>query len=360
MSKTVTPVTPAAPVVALQVVLPGVVEPDGLEIRRTPLSPPGSGQVLVAVEATGMSFAEQSMRRGIYYRQPAFPFVPGYDLVGRVAVLGAGVDPGLLGRRIAALTKTGGWASHVLLAAEDVIAVPEGLDPVDVEALIVNGITAWQMLHRTARIRPGQTVLVHGANGGVGTILVQLARHHGVQVIGTASPRHHQALRALGVTPVDYRDPDLEARVRAIAPNGVDAVFDHLGGESVHRSYRLLAPGGTLVSYAIASKLNDRDGGRLLRLFLGLMTQLAWWNYLPNGHSASFYNIWSGRGLRPRAFRARLREDFTAVLGLLRDGALAPQIAARLPLTAAGEAMELAESHTAYGKIVLLPQGLPD
>ncbi len=231
-------------VVALQVVLPGAVAPDGLQLRRSPLAAPGAGQVLVTVEATGMSFAEQAMRRGKYYGQPAFPFVPGYDLVGTVAALGPAVDPGLLGQRVAALTKTGGWATDVLLPADDLIAVPAGLDPAEVEALIVNGITAWQMLHRTAQVRPGQTILVHGANGGVGTTLVQLARHHGVRVIGTASPRHHQALRTLGVIPLDYRDADLSARVIQIAPDGVDAVFDHLGGESIPRSYRLLSAAG--------------------------------------------------------------------------------------------------------------------
>ena len=345
----------APPVVALQVVLPGVVAPDGLQLRRGPLPAPGAGQVLVTVEATGMSFAEQAMRRGKYYGQPAFPFVPGYDLVGTVAALGPAVDPALLGQRVAALTKTGGWATHVLLPADDLIAVPAGLDPGEVEALTVNGITAWQMLHRTAQVRPGQTILVHGANGGVGTTLVQLARHHGVRVIGTASPRHHQALRTLGVIPLDYRDADLSARVIQIAPDGVDAVFDHLGGESIPRSYRLLAPRGTLVSYAIAAKLNDGDTGSLLRPFLSLLARLVWWNYLPNGRSASFYNIWSGHSLRPRTFRNRLREDLTTVLTLLKDGALTPQIAARLPLTAASQAMELAESHTAYGKIVLIP-----
>jgi len=154
---------------------------------------------------------------------------------------------------------------------------------------------------------------------------------------------------------VDYRADDLSARVRQLAPDGVDAVFDHIGGDSVHRSYRLLAPRGTLVSYAIASKLNDPGTGSLLVPFLSLMSRLAWWDLLPNGHSASFYNIWSGRSLRPQAFRRKLREDLGSVLGLLAGGVLTPQIAARLPLTSAAQAMELAESHTAYGKIVLIP-----
>ena len=137
---------------------------------------------------------------------------------------------------MAALTKTGGWASYALVPAATLVAVPDGVDPAAAETVVVNGITAWQMLHRCARVQAGQTVLVHGANGGVGTTLVQLARHAGARVIGTASPRHHDPLRAMGAEPLDYPDPDLAARVRELAPGGVDAVFDHLGGDSARRS----------------------------------------------------------------------------------------------------------------------------
>ena len=338
---------------ALEVVLPGVVEPDGLQLRHRVLPAPAAGQVMVAVEATGVSYAEQAMRRDRYYGQPAFPFVPGYDLVGTVTELGDGVDPDLLGQRVAVLTKTGSWASHVLLPARDLVVVPPGLDPAEVETLVVNGITAWQMLHRKARVRPGQTIFVHGASGGVGTTLVQLARHAGIQVIGAASPRHHPALQALGVQTVDYRDPDLAATVRRLAPGGVDAVFDHLGVASFQRSYSMLAPGGALIGYAI---LNDvADGGSLLPAFVRALSQLLWWNLLPNGHTAGFYNVWSGHALRPAAFRRRFNQDLTQVLELLADGVLTPQIAARMPLAAAGEALALAESRTVFGKIVLVP-----
>lgn len=139
----------------------------------------------------------------------------------------------MVGRRFAALTKTGGWASEVLLEAADLLPVPDGIDPVEAETLIVNGLTAWRMLHRIARVQQGQTILVLGANGGVGSTLVQLARLAGVRVIGTASARHHDAVRALGAAPVDYRDPDMPARVRELAPAGVEAVFDHVGGPGI-------------------------------------------------------------------------------------------------------------------------------
>lgn len=182
----------------VEVVLPGKVEPDGLRIRHGAVPAPGPGQVLIRMEATGVSFAEQQMRRGRYYDQPPFPFVPGYDLVGTVLTTGAGVPSDLTGVRVAALVKVGGWATHVLVDAADVVPVPAGVEAAEAETLVVNGITAWQMLHRKARIRAGGTIVVHGANGGVGTVLVQLARAHGMRVIGTASARHHDALRQQG------------------------------------------------------------------------------------------------------------------------------------------------------------------
>lgn len=177
-----------ARITALEVVLPGKVEPDGLQLRHRVLLEPTRGQVLISVEATGISFAEQAMRRDRYYGQPEFPFVPGYDLVGTVLKSGPDVDTALVGQRVAAITKTGGWASHALVAARDIIPVPHGVESVDAETVVVNGLTAWQMLHRKARVERGQTIVVHGANGGVGGILVQLAQHAGLHVIGTAAP----------------------------------------------------------------------------------------------------------------------------------------------------------------------------
>ena len=149
--------------------------------------------MLVRVEATGVSFAEQQMRRGKYYDQPPFPFVPGYDLVGTVQATGEGVDPARVGERVAAVVKTGAWATHVLVDAGAPVPVPDGVDPAEAETVVVNGITAWQMLHRIARVRRGQTIVVLGANGGVGSTLVQLAADAGITVIGTASARHHDA-----------------------------------------------------------------------------------------------------------------------------------------------------------------------
>ncbi|MFI8192173.1 medium chain dehydrogenase/reductase family protein [Streptomyces sp. NPDC085946] len=351
MSNSPTP-TPAFTSTVTEAVLPGIVDPEGIQVRTRTARPAGPGQVVLAMEAAGVSFAEQQMRRGKYYDQPPFPFVPGYDLVGRVVDVGQDVPRELLGRRFAALTKTGAWASHVTVDAGDLTEVPGSVDSAEAETFVVNGITAWQMLHRLAKVRPGQVVLVHGANGGVGSTLVQLARVAGARVVGTASAKHHDAVRALGALPVDYRAPDPEDRLRAHAPRGYDAVFDHVGGEGIVTSWRLLAAKGTLVSYGTASTRDVQGSSRAP--VLKLLARLTLWNALPNGKGAHFYNIWAGRR-RPGAFRARLHADLSQVFALLADGALVPQVAARVPLTEVGEAVRLAESGTVVGKVVLVP-----
>lgn len=343
---------PSTPRHLTEVVLPGLVEPSGLLVREGDLPVPGDGQVLVRMQATGVSFAEQQMRRGRYYRQPPFPFVPGYDLVGVVEAVGPGVDPALSGRRVAAVLATGAWATDVVVAASDLIHVPEELDPAEAETLIVNGITAWQMLHRVARVAAGGTIVVLGANGGVGSTLVQLARNAGIAVIGTAAARHHDFVRSLGATPVDHRAPDPAARIRRIAPDGVDAVFDHVGGAGIRDSWRLLRRGGTLVSYGTAAT-KDVAGASQLPILI-LFARLLLWNALPNGRRARFYNFWAGRRNRA-AFQGRLQEDSGHVLDLLAAGTLTAHIAGRIPLADAARAMELAESHTVGGKVILVP-----
>ncbi|MQY09917.1 2-haloacrylate reductase [Streptomyces sp. RB5] len=335
----------------IEVVLPGKVEPEGLQVRQGPLPAAAPGRVVVRMEATGVSFAEQQMRRGRYYDQPPFPFVPGYDMVGIVTTTGDGVRPGLVGTRVAALLKTGGWASHVVVDAADLVPVPDGIGAAQAETVVINGITAWQMLHRKARVRTGQTVLVHGANGGVGSVLVQLAQAAGARVIGTASARHHAALRERGVAPIDYRTENIPARVRELAPRGVDAVFDHVGGRGITDSWGLLAPGGTLVSYGSASTRDD-EGSRQWPV-LKLLGRVWLWNALPNRRRAYFFNVWAGRALSRSRFRACLRADLTNVFEALQRGEITAQIAAELPLTRAAEAMRLAESGTVAGKVVL-------
>jgi NADPH:quinone reductase-like Zn-dependent oxidoreductase len=337
---------------ATEIVLPGTVEPEGLQISTRELPEPRAGQAVVRVEATGVSFAEQQMRRGKYYDQPPFPFVPGYDLVGEVELLGEDGDAEIaVGQRVAALTKTGGWADRVVLDAAELVPVPAGVDAAAAETVVVNGITALRMF-RSARVQPGQTIVVLGAAGGVGSTLVQLARHAGIRVIGTAGPSAQERVRELGAIPVDYRNEDVPARVRELAPDGVAAVFDHVGGPGIAASWRMLGRGGTLVSYGTAST-RDVPGNPRVPV-LKLLARLMLWNALPNGRRATFFNLWAGSRKRDR-YRAQLRRDLGEVLALLQEGAIDAQIARRFPLRDAGKALRYAEQAGIVGKVVLEP-----
>jgi NADPH:quinone reductase-like Zn-dependent oxidoreductase len=337
---------------ATEIVLPGAVEPEDLQVSTRELPEPEPDQAVVRVEATGVSFAEQQMRRGKYYDQPPFPFVPGYDLVGVVERLGDGADGDLaVGQRVAALTKTGGWADRVVLDTAELVPVPRGVDAAAAETVVVNGVTALRML-RSARVQPGETIVVLGAAGGVGSTLVQVARDAGIRVIGTAGPSAQERVRELGAIPVDYRNDDVPARVRELAPDGVAAVFDHVGGPGIVDSWRLLARGGTLVSYGTAST-RDVPGNPRLPV-LKLLARLTLWNVLPNGRRATFFNLWAGARKRDR-YRADLRRDLGDVLRLLQQGAIDAQIAKRFPLRNAGEALRYAEQGGIVGKVVLEP-----
>lgn len=325
-----------------QVVMPHAGGPDVLEFQQRELPEPGPGQVRVKVEATGVAFAEVQMLRGRYYAQPKFPFVPGYDLVGWVEAAGPGVS---VSGRVATMTRTGGWSEQVVLPATHLVPVPDELDAGEVVALITNGVTAYQMIHRVAKVAAGQTVLVHGAAGGVGTLLVRLAIKAGARVIGTASPGKHDQVRELGAIPLDYRDPLLVQRVREHAPGGVAAVFDHAAGPGLKRSWRMLGRGGTLIVYGSAATLDD-NGWRLAP-YVSTMSKFLWWSLPPNGgRRCRFYAI---------NHRNHFDEDLATVIDLLRTGELKPRVAVRLPLAEAPKALRMLDDRAVVGKIVLEP-----
>ena len=319
--------------------------PEVLRVFRRDVRSPTVGEALVRVEAAGVSFAEVQMLKGRYFNQPSFPFVPGYDLVGTVEEVGESADVELVGQRVAALTETGAWADRVAIDTEKLVPVPDGVEPAEAVAVVTNGVTAWQMLHRAAKVRAGKTVVVHGASGGVGTLLVQLARLSGAEVIGTASASKHAGVRTLGALPIDYRKGDVPTRVRQIAPDGVDAVFDHVGGPGLVDSWRMLRRGGTLVSYGSASTL--KGTGHRLAPYLPIFGRILVWNTLPNGRRATFYyvNRW------PKLFR----EDLSTVLSLLAEGKIEARVVKRLPLERATEALGLLDTGKVTGKVVLLP-----
>jgi NADPH:quinone reductase len=341
---------------SFEVVIPRLVEPEGVQVRERATPTPRAGEVLIATEATGVSYAEVQMLRGRYPGQPAFPFVPGYDVVGRIVSVGPGVDPSLVGQRVATMTGFGAWAQFVVLRVGQFVPVPEGLDAAEVDSLIVNGVTAFKMLHRVARVQAGQTVVVLGAGGGVGSVLVQLARLAGATVIGTCRPSQSALVESLGARVVDFTRERVLEDVRALAPEGVDAVFDHVGGAaSLKSSFAMLRRTGIVVCYGNASL--GRSNGSPWRGFFDFLALKALWAFR---RRSTFFDVW-GRGtlgadqwLRPQRFWREFREDLSQLIGLLAAGQLKPQVARRIPLRNAAAALAEHRAGGFVGKIVLV------
>jgi len=321
--------------------------PEALEVRELPLPEPGPGQVRVRVTAAGVGATDVTMRRGRYRFAPAIPFVPGYEAVGVVDAIGPGVRSLRPGGRVAALTVHGGYGEVLVRREEELLAVPDGLDDAEVAALVLNYVTAFQMIERVARPAAGTLALVTGANGGVGTALLELLRLRGVRVIAAAEPVHHPLLRSLGATPILSRGHPLDLEVRAIAPQGVDVAFDGIGGAATARCVRATRRGGTVVGYGFVGTLR---GGQVRRsLFLRGLATLLMGSRLA-GRRGAVYGI----TMLYRRDPAPFRQDLPRLMELLGQGSISPRIACRLPLLEARRANELLEAGGIEGKIVLL------
>jgi NADPH:quinone reductase-like Zn-dependent oxidoreductase len=220
-----------------------------LALVETELPPPRKGEVQIAVQYTVVSGSDVNMRRGTYPLQRKPPLTPGYSVVGAVHLNGRGCARFAVGDRVACLTKYDGQAELVNQPERYLVPVPDGANPRLAVVLVLDWLTAYQMLHYSAHVKPGQRLFVHGLSGGVGRALLALGRIEGAEIFGTASAGKHSALRELGAVPYDYVDNKWIAGMRALG--GVDAVFDPLGYESFDASYSILRRGGTLVGYGM-------------------------------------------------------------------------------------------------------------
>src|SRR5215475_28015 len=210
---------------------------------------PGPGEVRVRVLAAGVSFTDAQLRAGTYLGVPPPPFTPGYELVGTVDELGPGCSRLQTGDRVAALTVWGAYAERVCVPEVNAVEVPGDLDPAEVVSLVLPYMTAYQLLHRMAMAGSGETVLVHGAAGRVGTAVFELGALSGLRLYGTAFACDRAAVERLGAVAIDYRSEDFVARVRELTGKGVDVVLDGLGGALSLRSFCVLRPGGRLVIF---------------------------------------------------------------------------------------------------------------
>ena len=328
--------------------------PDALRVVEEERPEPKRDEVRVRVLAAGVSLPDLLMREGVHPETRPVPFTPGWDLVGVVDRLGAGVSGIEPGQIVVALPIIGAYAESVCLPQHELVPVPAGLDPAEAVSLVLNYVTAYQMLHRSAKVEPGQRVLIHGAAGGVGSALVQLGRLAGLEMYATCSSRASSAVRELGAIPIDYQQQDFVEEIQRLTSHGVDVVFDGIGGAHMWRSRKALRRGGKVVVYGLTSSLR---GGRLApgrrHRFRGMALYALYiaggW-LLPGRKRLVPYSIQWLKRLRPAFFR----QDLMVLLHLLRQKKIKPLIAQRFPLADARKAHELLGRGGVTGKIVLM------
>jgi len=334
--------------------------PDVLQVREEEAPEPKYGEVRVRVHAAGVSLPDVLAREGVHPETPTPPFTPGWDLVGEVDRLGDGASGVETGQMVAAMPISGAYAEFVCLPQRTLIPVPVGLDAAEAVSVVLNYITAYQMMHHAAKVTSGQRALIHGAAGGVGTALLQLGRLAGLKMYGTCSPRGAPAVSELGGVPIDYKQQDFVEEIRRLTGEGVDVVFDPIGGPHLWRSRKALRPGGRVVGYGLSTSLRgegltSRRPGRRQRFrgtaTFGLYIVASW--LLPGRRRVVPYSIQTLMRLKPAMFR----QDLITLFDLLRDGKIKPLIARRFPLAEARQAHELLEQGGVVGKIVLVCNG---
>lgn len=318
--------------------------PEVLEVVEEPRSQPTAGQVRLSTLAAGVSGMDLMVRAHRFPGFPRVPFTPGVDVVGVVDAVGDGVTALERGQTVAVLLGTdGGYAEAICVPARDAVPVPDGVDPARAVCLVANHVTAYSMMHRTARASSGEKVLIHGAAGGVGTALLELGSLAGLEMYGTASADNHDLVRSMGATPIDYRTEDVVRRVHELTGDGVDVVFDPIGGaRQLWRSYRALRRGGRLIWFGVAG--TARDGMGVIPASLVTRLLLSW---IPDSRSAPM----PPDSKEPNEW---YRQTLGTLLDHLASGKLDPVIAGRFPLTDAAAAHRFLEDHHHTGRAVLV------
>lgn len=322
----------------------------GLEVLKLvtekSLPEPKKGQVRIKVLATSVAFTDTLIRRGIYpsVTKKDLPFSPGYDLIGLVDKLGEGVTHLKAGQKVAELTVIGAYSEYVCLNARTLVPVPNEVNDADAVSLILTYVTAYQMLHRVAKVQKGQTILVHTAAGAVGTAFLQLGKLLNLKIYGTASKKKKEYVEKLGGILIDYTSEDFLLRLQKEEPNGIDAVFDPMGGDYFPRSLKTLKKKGILVGFGFQNSASGK-GGNMYIDFLKIML----WNLLPTKPRAKFYLITDWHKKQNNVFK----EDLMQLFELLKQGKIKPVVAKTMKLEETAEAQRLVEEGKVEGKIIL-------
>ena len=325
--------------------------PEVLQVMENALRPPAAGEVRIKVLAASVCRPDITVRTGeaLYSGTPLgqkVPFVPGYSVIGVVDALGAGVTEVAVGDRVGALTVVGGYAEYLYWKSDRLIPVPTTLDPAEAVTLILNYIVAYQAMHRSAKVKDGDKVLIIGASGGIGTALLQLGNLAGLKMYGIASKSKHNILTEYGATPIDYHTQDFVEVIRQAEPDGLDVVLDGMMRlDYIRQGLALLRRGGRLVSFGEPAGLPE-----LFRILATFITV----NLLPNGKSFKLY----GTSFYFLGDKKPYLEDWATLFKLLEEGKIKPVIEKKFPILEAAQANELLESGQVTGNVVLLAPAL--
>jgi NADPH:quinone reductase-like Zn-dependent oxidoreductase len=336
-----------------QVWIPKIGEPEVLEVREAPDPEPTAGQVRIRVKASGINFADILARMGLYPDAPKLPAVVGYEVAGVVDGVGEGVEGFSDGDRVAFMTRFGGYSDVVCAPHRAVRAIPDSLDFEGAASIPLNYLTAWLMLVHLGHVRSGDTVLVHACAGGVGLAAVQICRHFGAEVIGTASAGKHQRLLEMGVSAcIDYRTQDFEVEVKRLTDGrGVDVALDAVGGESFRKSYKSLADLGRLFVFGVSS-LAPSTRRSWMATLTGLAKMKPFKPLQLMSHNKGVFGVNVGH-LWHRA--EELSAMLSAILDLFAAGAFKPMVDRSFPFDEAAAAHRYIQDRKNFGKVVLTP-----
>lgn len=319
------------------------------EIREVAKPSVTKDQVLIKVECFGLNFADVMARRGMYKEAPPLPAILGYDVAGTIAEVGEDVMNLKKGDRVTAMTRFGGYAEYAVTNASAVAIIPDGLDMAAATALTTQYCTAMYAASEMVQLHKGDNVLIQSGAGGVGTALIQYASHLQCNIFSTAGSKSKiDYLRQIGVHhPINYTTEDFEQYIKAISPKGVDVIFDAVGGKSVKKGIRSLAPGGRIVCYG-ASALTGRN------IFGKIITALQFGFYHPAmlmmpSKSLLGVNMLQIADHQPAMIQRCLQQ----VMELYRVGVFKPEVAKIFPVAAIGEAHDFLEKRKSIGKVVV-------
>lgn len=323
------------------------------ELRDHNPGEPGPGQLLVEVETFGINFADVMARKGLYKAAPPNPAVLGYEVVGKIAAKGSDSGELAIGTKVLAFTRFGGYATHTLTDHRVVVPVPEGMDNGTAAALGTQYVTAIHAAYDMANMQAGEHVLIHAAAGGVGTALVQLAKHRGCIVYGTSSSAEKIAfMKANGVDHgINYIESDFSEEIRKIRNGkGLDVVIDPIGGSNFKKSLKLLEPGGRIVGYGASDQLNRKGAGIISKLKLvfgfGFMHPVP---LIVNSRGVLGVNLLKIADNKPEVILRCMRE----AMKLAAEGVVKPIVGKVYDARDIAEAHAFIESRKSTGKIVL-------